>query len=70
MTFVLLLPGNFSDVVISNTLLAFASHDMMPKVVDCRGCDPAIGAINEPIDERGHARPLRADDHHVDINKC
>ena len=69
-TFVLALPSHFSDVVISNALLALASHNMMPKVVHRRGCDPAIGAIDEPIDERGHPRPLRAYDDHVDINKC
>ena len=50
-TFVLLFPGNFGDVIIDNTLLALAPHDMVPKVVHGRGCDPPIGAIDEPIDE-------------------
>src|SRR5258708_34732225 len=67
---VLSLPRNLSDVVISNTLLALAPRDVVPKVVHGCGCDPPIGAIDEPIDERGHAGPLRAYDDHVDIDEC
>lgn len=68
-TLVLVLSRDLRDIVISNTLLALTPCDMVPKVVYGCGCDPPIGPVDEPIDERGHARPLRAHDDHVDIDE-